>query len=103
MEIFGLDPIIVAILITAVGVSLSVVLGWLKSSTGFNIRQVAASTIIAFVVSAQLVIAQIANIPEGIESLALGASLMGMIAIVAGIDSIAKSTMSAALKARDGK
>ena len=94
---------IVAILITIAGVSISVILGWLKSSTAFNIKQVASSTIIAFVVSAQLVIVQIANIPEGIESLALGGSLMGMIAIVAGIDSLAKSGMSAALKARNGK
>ena len=103
MEIFGLDPILAAILITIAGVSLSVILGWLKSNDSFNVKQVVASAIIAFVVSAQLVIAQISIIPDGTESLALGALLMGMIAVVAGIDSLAKSGMSAALKARNGK
>ncbi len=103
MEIFGLDPILAAILITVAGVSISVILGWLKSTKSFNVKQVVASAIIAFVVSAQLVIAQISIIPDGTESLALGALLMGMIAVVAGIDSLAKSGMSAALKARDGK
>ena len=61
-----------------------------------------ASAIIAFVVSAQLVIAQISIIPDDIELLALGALLMGMIAVVSGIDSLTKSGMSAALKARNG-
>lgn len=103
MSIFGLDPTLAAILITIAGVSISVLLGWLKSKTAFNIKQVVASAIIAFIVSAQLVMAQISIIPSGTESLALGTLLMGMIAVVAGIDSLAKSGMSAALKARDGK
>lgn len=103
MEIFGLDPILAAILITITGVSLSVILGWLKSDKSFNVKQVVSSAIIAFIVSAQLVIAQISIIPEGTETLALGALLIGMIAVVSGIDSLAKSGMSAALKARNGK
>ena len=103
MEIFGLDPVLAAVLITVTGVALSVMLGWLKSNDSFNVKQVVASAIIAFVVSAQLVIAQISIIPDDVDSLALGALLFGMIAVVSGIDSLAKSGMSAALKARNGK
>lgn len=103
MEIFGLDPILAAGIITIIGVSLSVILGWLKNDSGFNKKQVVSSAIIALIISSQLVIAQISIIPKDTESLALGALVMGMIAVVAGIDSLAKSGMSAALKARNGK
>lgn len=100
MEIFGLDPILGAILITATGVGISVLLGWLKGSASFNIRQAAASVIIAFVISIQLVIAEIQIITVDVNDLTLGAFIFGMIAQVAGIDSLAKSAAKAVAKAR---
>ena len=56
MEIFGLEPFVAAIGITAVGVALSVLLGWLKGTQAFNIKQVVASALIAFIVSMYLLI-----------------------------------------------
>ena len=98
MQIFGLEPIIIAILITVAGVTLSVLLGWLKGDKSFNIKQVVASALIAFMVSMQIVIAQIELLPDVISNLALGAILFGLIAQVAGIDSLAKSAAKAAFK-----
>ena len=98
MQIFGLDPIIMAILITVAGVTLSVLLGWLKSTGAFNIKQVVASALIAFVASIQIVIVQLELLQDGITNLALGAILFGLIATVAGIDHLAKSAVKAAVK-----
>ena len=100
MQVFGLEPIIMAILITVAGVSLSVLLGWLKSTSAFNIKQVVASALIAFVVSIQLVITQLDVLPDEITSLVLGGILFALVAQVAGIDSLSKSAVKAALKAR---
>lgn len=98
MQIFGLDPIILAILITGSGVGVSVLLGWLKGTNPFNIKQAVASALIAFIVSAQLVIAQLQLVPDEQTSLVLGALLFGLVAQVAGIDSLAKSAVKAAMK-----
>jgi len=100
MQIFGLEPILAAIMITIAGVSLSVLLGWLKNTAPFNIKQVVASALIAFIVSIQLVIAELTVLPDDIMELALGAILFGLIAQVSGIDSLAKSAAQAVSKAR---
>lgn len=100
MQVFGLEPIIVAILITIVGVSVSVLLGWLKGTDPINARQVVASALIAFIISIQLVIAELTVLPEEIDGLILGAILFGLIAQVGGIDSMAKSMAQAVAKAR---
>ncbi len=100
MEIFGLDPIVAAILLTAIGVSLSVLLGWLKGTEPIDIRQVVASGLIAFVVSIQLVIAELSVLPDDLAGLALGSIIFALMAQVAGIDSLAKSAAKAVSKAR---
>lgn len=100
MQVFGLEPIIMAILITIAGVTLSVLLGWLKGNASFNIKQVVASALIAFVVSMQLVIAQIDVLPDEITNLVLGGILFALVAQVAGIDSLAKSAAKAVFKVR---
>lgn len=100
MQIFGLDPIVAAILITTIGVSISVLLGWLKNEKSFNIRQAVASALIAFIVSIQLAIAQLTVLPDDLPEIALGGIFFGLIAQVAGIDSIAKSAAKAVAKAR---
>ena len=100
VEIFGLQPIVAAIMITIAGVTLSVLLGWLKGTEPFNIKRVVASALIAFIVSIQLVIAELSVLPTDLEELALGAILFGLIAQVSGIDSLAKSAAKAVAKAR---
>lgn len=100
MELFGLDPFVAAVVITIIGVSASVLLGWLKSDNPINPRQIVASAIIAFVVSFQIVAAEISLLPDGIEQLALGMIVFALIAQVSGIDSLAKSGAKAAAKAR---
>ena len=89
-----------AILITVAGVTLSVLLGWLKSDKSFNLKQVVASALIAFIVSMQIVIAQLELLPNDISNLAIGAILFGLIAQVAGIDSLTKSAVKAAVKTK---
>lgn len=98
MQIFGLDPILIAILITVAGVTLSVLLGWLKSTSSFNIKSVVASALIAFVASIQVVIVGLGIIPNGTSNLELGTILFGLLATVAGIDHLAKSAVKAAVK-----
>ena len=100
MEIFGLEPFVAALCITAVGVALSVLLGWLKGTQAFNVKQVVASALIAFIVSMQLVIAQLTLLPADLEGLALGSIIFALIAQVSGIDSLAKSAAQAVSKAR---
>ena len=100
MEIFGLEPFVAAIAITAVGVAISVLLGWLKGTKAFNIKQVVASALIAFIVSMQLVIAQLTLLPADLEGLALGSIIFALIAQVSGIDSLTKSAAQAVSKAR---
>ena len=100
MQIFGLDPIVAAILITVAGVALSVLLGWLKGNTPFNTKQVVASALIAFVISIQLVIAELTVLPDDLAGLAIGAILFGLIAQVSGVDSLTKSAAQAVSKAR---
>jgi len=100
MEIFGLEPFVIAIAITAVGVALSVLLGWLKGTEAFNVKQVVASALIAFVVSIQLVIAELTVLPSDLDGLVLGSIIFAMIAQVSGIDSLTKSAAQAVSKAR---
>ena len=100
MQVFGLEPIVAAILITAIGVSLSVLLGWLKNEKSFNTRQAVASALIAFIVSIQLAIAELTVLPGDLSELVIGGILFGLVAQVAGIDSLAKSAAKAVAKAR---
>jgi len=103
MQIFGLDPFVAAVGITILGVVISVGLGWLKGTKEFNVRQGAASAIIALFVSAPVVISTVGQISPEADSLAVGAIVFGLIASVAGIDSISKSAAQAVSKARKAK
>ena len=103
MQIFGLEPIVAAIIFTTIGVALSVVLGWLKGAEPFNVRQAVASAIIAFMVSIQLVIAELTVLPDDVPEIVIGGIIFALIAQVAGIDSLAKSAAQAVGKARKTK
>jgi len=98
MQIFGLEPLMAAVVITVIGISLQNVLGWLKSTDAVNPRLIASSALIAFVVSLQLVIPVIENIPEDIEDITKFQILVVVIASIAGIDALGKNTGKAILK-----
>jgi len=101
MQVFGLDPIVAAILITTIGVTLQNVLGWLKNKDSFDPRMVASSAMIAFIISLQMVIPVIENIPEDIEQIAKFQILIVAIASIAGIDALGKNGIKAVLKGRN--
>ncbi len=92
MEIFGLDPYIAAIVIAVIGVTLTNVIGWLKNDKTFQPRKVAASVLIAvptaiIVVGTQL--QAIGNVEPGLTALIV---VIGLIAQVAGFDTLIKNT-----------
>ncbi len=98
MQIFGLEPVMAAILITVIGITLQNTLGWLKSTSKIQPRLVVASALIAFVVSVQLVIPIIENIPDDIEDMAKFQIIVAAIAAIAGIDAMGKNVGKAAIK-----
>jgi len=98
MQIFGLDPIVAAIVITATGVTIQNVLGWLKNTDSFNPRMVTASAMIAFIISLQMVIPVIENIPEDIAQLAKFQIIIVAIASIAGIDALGKNGIKAVVR-----
>jgi len=100
MQVFGLEPILAAIFITIAGVSVSVLLGWLKGTDPINPRKIVGSALIAFIISIQLVIAELTVLPGEMDGLVLGGILFALIAQVGGIDSMAKSAMQAVNKVR---
>ena len=99
MQVFGLEPLAASIIFTIAGVGISNVLGWLKGKEPFNPRQVAASAIIAIIVSFQIVATTVQAIPDGAEPLTVAMIIFGVVGSVAGIDSMAKSGGKAAIKA----
>lgn len=98
MQIFGLEPVVAAIVITVIGLTLQNTLGWLKSTTKIQPRLIVASALIAFVVSVQLVIPVIENIPDDIEDMAKFQIIIAAIAAIAGIDAMGKNVGKAAIK-----
>ena len=103
MQVFGLDPIVAAVLITTIGVTVQNVLGWLKNKDSFDPRMVASSAMIAFIISLQMVIPVIENIPEDISQIAKFQILIVAIASIAGIDALGKNTGKAILKGLNKK
>lgn len=100
MQIFGLDPIQAALVITAIGVALQVTLGILKQPKGtpVEVRQIATSVIISAVVTLTAVTTTLQAMPENVDGLALLLVLIQMIGSVAGIDTLVKNGVKAASK-----
>lgn len=97
MQIFGLEPIAVIVIITVTGVLLQNVFGWLKNgSESFDPRQAAASAMIATFTGIAFVGTAINNLPEGIPDVELFLILAGLAATVAGFDILAKNGIKAA-------
>ena len=92
MQIAGLDPVVLTILITIAGVGLNNTLGWLKSKDPVKPRQVAASGIIGFFTGYFVVAPLIEAVPADATGVVAGTVIITALAAVAGIDQYVKST-----------
>jgi len=98
MQIFGLDPIGVIVIITVTGVLLQNIFGFLKNGIeSFDLRQAAASAMIAVFTGIAFVGNTVNNLAEGIGDVELFMILAALVATVAGFDILAKNGFKAAL------
>ncbi len=97
MNLFGLEPYLGALVIACIGITGSVLLGWLsKKKNTFDVKKVVASVIIGFpaaliIVSTEL---QIMVLPED-GGLTAAIVVAGLIMQVAGIDFVIKTANKA--------
>ena len=92
MDVFGLEPIQATIIVTIIGVGLQVGLGYLKSGNPFDGRQLLTSAIIALMVSFTVVGAAVQSVTEGADDMTVFLILIGVVAVIAGIDQLVKNT-----------
>jgi len=97
-DILGLNPIVLSIVIIIAGVGLQNVLGWLKSSDPPNPKKIATSVLIGAITSFGIVTPIITQLLEtpGTEYMQF-VTIVGAIAMIAGIDALVKNTGSALL------
>jgi len=103
MDIFGLDPYVAAIVIAVIGVALTNTVGWLKNDKVFLPRKVAASALIAVPASVLFVATQlqaIGNVEAGLTTLIV---VVGLIAQVAGFDTLVKNAKAIIKKRLNGR
>lgn len=91
MQILGLEPVIATVVFTIVGIALLNVVAWLKSSEAFNVRNAAATAIIAFFTSSLVVGSVIGALPEDSDNLVQFTAILAVIASVAGFDTLVKN------------
>ena len=104
MDIFGLTGVQAIIAIAVSGVVLQNVVGWLKGAESFDIRQAAASGIIAFFAGLLVVGPQIELIPDDITEEGKFLLFIGLVAQIAGFDILIKNGAKAVLsKVRNPK
>ncbi len=97
--IIGLAPWLAAILIAALGVSLTNILAWLKSDNAFDIRKSVASGLVAFIAGTVIVATTLQNLADGAAvGLAGLIIVLSLIATIAGIDVLSKNAVRAATK-----
>ena len=90
MQIFGLEPVIAAFLISAIGVTYSIGLGYAKSIDGFNGKKLITSILIAIPGSLILVATGIENSQVTSELIML-ILIVGWILQISGTDNTIKS------------
>ena len=100
-DILGLSPILLSILLVVGGVGLHTGLGWLQSKLPPNPRKIVASVIIGAITSFGLVTPIVHQLlvnpgPPYIEY----ATIIGAVAMIAGIDKLVKNTGQAILNIR---
>lgn len=98
MNVLGLEPVLATIVFTIAGLALQNVVGWLKDEVSFNIRNAAASAIIAFFTSVVVVGGVIGALPENTDTLVQFMAIVAVIASVAGFDTLLKNGAKAATK-----
>lgn len=97
MDVFGLTGIQAIIVIAVSGVLLQNGIGWLKGGSSFDIRQAAASGIIAFFAALMIVGPQLEALPLDIAEEAKFMFFIGLVAQIAGFDILAKNGVKAML------
>jgi len=95
-DIFGLNPIVLSILLVIAGVGLHCTLGWLQSTHPPNPKKIAASVIIGAFAAFGIVTPVIhqLSINPGTEYVQF-ATIIGAIAAIAGIDKLVKNAGNA--------
>lgn len=89
MEIFGLSPVILTLIICVVGIGFRVYIGRIKNPTSkFNINTVILSFMIGIIVSVGLVAPVINAIPQDYDEMVILPLLAGQIIIVMKSESI---------------
>lgn len=92
MEILGLSPYIAAIVIAAIGVAATNLVGYLKSDGAFKPKKTVASVLIAVPVAILLVATELSVITiEAGNELAQLIIFIGLVAQVAGFDTFVKN------------
>ena len=90
--IFGFSPVVAALGITVIGVTLRTVIGMVgKPKSEFNPQLIMVSLIVGFFASLQLVVSSLQHIPVDISELGMLSIITGEIATVMGIDAAVKS------------
>ncbi len=98
-DIFGLNPIVLSIMFIIAGVGIHNVLGWIKSTDPPNPKKIAASVIIGAFTSFGIATPIFAQLVTTIDSEYMQfASIIGAIAIIAGIDQLVKNAGGALLQ-----
>lgn len=100
MEILGLTGIQAAVFITVVGLALTNLVGWLKNPEAFKPRLVAASAILAAIVTLPIVSLTIGKLPDDMTELEQFAFIATYLGQVAGFDALAKGFNKIRVKAR---
>ncbi len=98
MDILGLSGIHAALVITALGIAATNIVGWLKSEEGFNPRHVAASAVIGLTVGLFTVATELGAIKTGLGELEQLVIFIGLVGQIAGFDYFAKKGVNAIKK-----
>jgi len=93
MEILGLMPYQITIIIVIIGVTFHIVLGFLKSNEGVNPRKIASSAIIATISGLIIIGPQVSILPNDLPDEIMLSSLVALIAAVAGLDALTKKVV----------
>lgn len=104
MNLFGLEPYLGALVIAVIGIAAATVFGWLsKPEASFDPRKVAASVIIGFPAATIVVATQLQAVvlPTGDGGITALLVVVGLIAQVAGFDTLVKTGAKAITTARN--
>ncbi|MDH3833835.1 MAG: hypothetical protein OES34_06705 [Nitrosopumilus sp.] len=96
MTILGLDPILAAIIFTAVGAGLQFALGYLASDKTFDVRKALSTVLVSAVVGITALTAAFEGIPEDASDLVTFGIIFTVVLSIAGIDAVKNNIIGAA-------